>query len=268
MYVRVTGPAGQFAEGGRKRWPLPAQNPDGTWKPGRWVEIDPESPRHLWLSGVTPEHIGDALLRLDGQAWVIEYEGAVIQRYNGVMGTKARFVEPYPLPSWWEKTGEQASQMEQVPWLQPDGAPLPDWLVFSTRAEAYAALDEATKGRPVNATLDAVSQEVMKLAGELGRGVAYDTVWRSVEKDVQDILRALGRKAFPGTYRRKPVAAAIQSVMRDVAWDAAMCCASRVCEDMLAPEADQFLKDMWEVYRKGYALAAEVNGRLFVYGRF
>ena len=272
MYIRVTGPAGQFIEGGHMRWPLPVQNHDGTWKPGRWVEVSPDSNSWLWLKGVAPEHIGDALTRIDGRAWVIEYEGAIKPCHNGVMGVKARLVRPYQLPAWWEDAVYQAGSMRRMPWFQPDGAPRPDWRVFSTRADACAAVDEIAKGRLVNATLEAVPTSAHWLAGEMGRGVAYNTIWRAVETDVQNIIRALGREVSQS--RRRADTAPLKQVMYDVSWDAALYCASRVCKGALPPEENRpardmwdFLSDMWEVYQKGYALLAEVGDTFFVYER-
>jgi hypothetical protein len=87
-------------------WTLPVQQPDGSWKPGRWVEARKGQRVQYRSNGLhlcSPEQLGYWVRHFAAArqepveliAWVVEYEGAVDVGLHGIAVRRARLVRPY-----------------------------------------------------------------------------------------------------------------------------------------------------------------------------
>ena len=128
-------------------------------------------------------------------------------------------------PAWWRATVKFVASIKDVPWFNPQGEPDPTWRVFDTGDAARAAARDAA------------------------RAAARDAAW--------DAARAAARDAAGAT-------------ARDAAGDAARGAALMACIHITADlDVDEkhraHARARWDVWCRGYGLAYDVSGVLYVY---
>ena len=163
------------------------------------------------------------------------------------------------------------AELRTLPYFQPDGKPDPDWILVLgknwtvARIAAADAAKAAAKGGS-NGTSDsqwdaartAAWNGARIAASDAGRNEAWEKAW--------DLARDATREAV-WTAARLAAPEAAWAVPWDAAWhiaDYAAICV--VCGDLdVLGQHFQTIERRIDVWRKGYALMAEVNGTLYVY---
>ncbi|HLH32022.1 MAG TPA: hypothetical protein VKY31_12540 [Terriglobia bacterium] len=163
-------------------------------------------------------------------------------------------------------------ELRDTAYFQPDGNPDPEWLLVlgktwtAARIAVADAAKAAAKAAVANAgtesAWDAARTSAWNLAriaaSDAGRNELWETAWDKARDASREFVWAAARTEAPD---------AAWAVPWDAAWhiaDYAVICV--VCGDLPVPEHHRHtIEKRMEVWRKGYALMAEVNGMLYVY---
>ena len=157
-------------------------------------------------------------------------------------------------PRWLREMNALIRGMPDIPWLKPQGDPLPDWRVFETRSAARDAAGAAAREAAWEAAWDAA------------RDAAGDAAWEAAMDAAMDAARDAARDAAGAVAMDAARAAAMAAAM-DAARDAALESERIICGSRLAkPHADHILA-RWDVWRRGYGLLCDVGGTLYVHRR-
>ncbi len=165
-------------------------------------------------------------------------------------------------------------ELRTLPYFQPDGNPDPDWLLVLGKtwsAARNAAADAAKAALKLSAASAPASGDsswdsartaawnAAKIAAsDAGREAAWEAAWDSARDVTREAAWAAARSEAPDTAWAGPWDAAWHSA------DYAAICI--VCADLSLPSKHlQTIERRLNVWRKGYALMAEVGGTLYVY---
>jgi len=162
-------------------------------------------------------------------------------------------------------------QLKTIPYFQPDGDPDPEWLLVlgktwsaarSAAADAAKAAAKIASAASSSSAWDAARTAAWNAAKIAASDAERDADWASAWDAARDVTReaawAAARSEAPDTAWAGPW---------DAAWHAADYAAvCIVCGDLfVAREHLQTIERRLDVWRKGYALMAEVGGTLYVY---
>lgn len=129
--------AGKSCHGGNLAWSLPKGK-----KPGKWHSV--EGDLKLCENGI---HLTDrpaAWFRWNCEIYEAEASGEVIwdRDSNKCVVRKARLLKKLPSPTWWTDAHHFVEKdIPSVPWMKPDGKPLPEWKLFT--ADSLDAAEDA-----------------------------------------------------------------------------------------------------------------------------
>jgi hypothetical protein len=163
-------------------------------------------------------------------------------------------------------------ELRTIRYFQPDGDPDPDWLLVlgKTWTAARVAVADAAKavarvvtsGSSSDSSWDAARTAAWNAAkiaaSDAGRNAEWESAWDSARDVTRETAWASARSEAPDS---------AWAVPWDAAWHAADYAAiCVVCSDLkIQPEHFQTIERRMNVWRKGYALMAEIHGTLYVY---
>ena len=228
----------QSARGGKLTWSLPVQEGDD-WRPGEWHTVAGEIV--VCENGLHLTSDPTQWLKFGCEVYLAEGRGDRQAQGDETAFAEARLLRPAPemVPNYWRDVERFVTQeIPSIPWCQPDGDPDPEWRLFT--APTLAAARDAARDAAWDAARAAAWDAAWDAARDVARAAAWDAAW-----------------------------AAAWDVARDAAWDAALYTqVQHVCGDLAI---DQQHRDhvvaRWEVWRKGYGLAGDVDGVLYVYAQ-
>ncbi len=164
-------------------------------------------------------------------------------------------------------------EIKTLRYFQPDGNPDPDWLVVlgktwtAARTAAGDAAKAAARAVAPTGSIDSAWDAARTLAwnaakiaaSDAGRNGQWEAAWDSARDATRESAWAAARSEAPDT---------AWSVPWDAAWHAADYAAICIVSSDLNIPPEHFctIERRLDVWRKGYALMAEVNGTLYVYG--
>ena len=131
--------------------------------------------------------------------------------------------------------------LKEIKWFKPDGKPRKEWMMFKTRSEARDAAWDAARDAARDAAWDA--------ARDAGRNAASN----AAEDAAEDAARNAAWYAA-----------------EDAAEDAALMVRLLVVSDLKhkgKKKHEAHAKARMEVWKKGYGLYCDVNGKLYVYAK-
>lgn len=158
---------------------------------------------------------------------------------------RARLIAPHPHPQWWLDTVAFVNSLSTVRWLQQHEVPLPEWQLIPRRA-----------GTMVNAARDAVRNAAWNAARAAVRDAARDAAWAAARDAAWDAAWDAARDAA-------------RNATWNAAWDATLyvlvkyICAGLPIDEKHILHAEARM----EVWRRGWVLAYDVSGKLFVYDK-
>ena len=220
---------GKSCNGGTMQWSLPE---NGT--PGEWLRVEGDlkmcergihltrEPFRWWVWGAD-------LYEADAPAIVETRDDKVLVR-------EARLLRLLPKPDWLLRTERFVSdEIPSVPWLKPDGNPLPEWRMH--------------RGKTWDAAGDAARDAARDAAGAAAGVAAVDAAW-----DAAGV--AAGAAAVDAA------GAAAGAAARDAALMARLMVVADLPVD---PKHFIHAAARWQVWQKGWGLVCDVNGVLYVY---
>ncbi len=247
-HYKVLGPNGESIHGGDLKWSLPTKK-GRTWEPGEWHSVEDKvyvCRNGLHLTTEPWQH----WVRWNSVVYVAEGSGDSQTDGDKTVYQKARLLRPARVPTWWSGAHGFVASIRDVDWLRPDGRPLKKWKFFDTRDAAWNAARDAVGA----AAGDAAGAAAGDAAGDAARAAARDAAWNAARAAVWDVAWAAVRDvAWAAAW--------------DVAWDASLCAQCvHICDGTdLAANHIKHAKARWQVWEKGYGLAADVEGMLYVY---
>ncbi|TXH56791.1 MAG: hypothetical protein E6Q97_05710 [Desulfurellales bacterium] len=258
---------GQSAHGGHLSWSLPTLKEDGEWLPGYWQVIPNEQAIDVCRVGLHLTNDPARWLTIGCEVYLAAGRGDHQTLGDKTAWREARLLRPAPemIPDWWRQHEQFVIGLKDIPWGRPDGNPNPEWVLFTAptldgaRAEARAAADKAAYAR------------------EVIRDMAYAMAC-AVAEAAADARDAVYEAACDFTFDAAYTAAALAPAAdRDVAFAAAYSAfhdavlytsVQHICGDLdIEQRHRDCVEARWEVWRKGYWLAGEVEGTLFVYSK-
>jgi len=229
---------GKSCNGGTMQWSLPE---NGT--PGEWLRVEGDlkmcergihltrEPFRWWVWGAD-------LYEADAPAIVETRDDKVLVR-------EARLLRLLPKPDWLLRTERFVSdEIPSVPWLKPDGNPLPEWRMH--------------RGKTWDAAGDAARDAARAAAGV----AAVDAAWDAAgDAAVAATAGSPGARRLLGSLTEAAGAAAGAA-----ARDAALMARLMVVADLpVDPKHFIHAAARWQVWQKGWGLVCDVNGVLYVY---
>ena len=260
---------GSSCFGGRLRWSLPVERPDGDWEPGAWMEVS--GPIDLCRRGLhlTTDPYGPWVI-WGMQVYQAEPGEIVAQLRDKVVTRRARLLRPIPHPRWWEEAVRFIElELPSTRWFRPDTNPEPSWLVFegpTWQAASDASADAVNKvgGDPYEDDhLKQAGSAVQDAATRAGRAVAMQVVG-GIAESIAERLATRAARAERARDGSEPTAEAkyaaafvyLYAVMRGV------------CIDLpIADEHRSSFEATWNVYRKGFLPSGWINGQRCVYAK-
>lgn len=161
--------------------------------------------------------------------------------------------------------------LNEIPWMQPQGDPKDDWLVFDTREEAEQALYlEAERRKRPAGMIKNTARHAMLQASKIDRErMPYtsrwriDNTWGAIWHKAYDIVRkAIDRDSL------KEQGYPILDIVADddASYTIADCVFIMEFVSMDQEHVDTILR-RFEVWERGYGLLCDVDGVLYVYRR-
>ncbi len=154
--------------------------------------------------------------------------------------------------------------------MRPSGDPSPQWNSFCARSMPINfgdALREGLRtnrdGRSANRRANIAFRHMLMLARRGGREEALETVKRLA---VDEAYQAANRALAAAGYDKYPMSDRMAGA---AATDAGILASARLMEDIGNGETPMHISNAaarWSVWNRGFALAVEVNGALFVAG--
>lgn len=242
---------GKSAHGGNLTWSLPTQSDNGVFVPGRWHSVKGEL--EMCSNGLhvcTWDQAWNEWMKIDADIYEVETRGKVIRDHNKSVARSVRLMKPVELPDWWVKTREEIMTFKDVKWLQPDGAPLPEWKLFT--ADTWAAARDAAWDAAGDAAGDAARAAAWAAAGAAAWAAARD---------------AAGAAAWDAA--RAAAWDAAGDAVRDAAGDARLNTLINItCADLPIDQKHRdYAAKRWQAWVKGYAVLCDVDGQLYVYAK-
>jgi len=190
--------------------------------------------------------------------------------------------EPNTLPEWytnntrfyedilweeWEKAMQKTlwrldldaveqviEKIKEIKYFQPDGKPLESWHVSTgkTWEEAREAAEKTSEEDALNTIGNAARRAAGDTAGDAARDVAWDAAWDAAGRAAGDAAGDAARDAAWGA-----------------AWDATGDAAllARVKLSKIKGKHLKHVEEHMQVWKKGYALYCDINGKLYVYAK-
>lgn len=240
-------------------WSLPTQRDDGSYKPGRWHSN--RLPPLLCKSGF---HLTKRpYIWYSSECLVFEAEGAgeSVGNEEKTAFQRARLLKPVPHPQWWINARRFVKEeLSEVNFLQPDGNPDPEWELVTAptwrdalqKANELSSYGERSRLNLLMSKVDSIAfHNYRNTHNQIG--AYFVTKEECHQKMVLKLNEAMvrnqqGFSAFilarhAGNY----------------------CCANVLCADLLSKDDLEFSRKCWEVWQKGYALAADIRGKLVVF---
>jgi hypothetical protein len=144
------------------------------------------------------------------------------------------------------------TDIRRITYFQPDGQPLGQWLLFTAKTwvAAWVAARNAAWNAARNAAWDAARVAARNAAWDAARVAARDAAWDAARDAAWDAAWNAARDAAWNAARDAALYAAVQIVCADLDIDT----------DLRA-----HVEARLEVWRKGYGLLCDIDGRLYVY---
>lgn len=176
IYYKVTNTDGTPCHGGEGAWDLPTLNPDGTWTPGAWREVEGDLVACArGLHAATP----DQLVQWLGPAiWQIEYAEEPIDAGDKVVGRRARLIRGFP--GWNERTARHfaADCAEDVLHLaDPAWRETLEVVLYVVRCYADGGATDEERDAARAAAWDAAGAAAGDAAGDAARAAAWAAAW-------------------------------------------------------------------------------------------
>ena len=242
---------GKSCHGGNLEWSLSALQPDGSYLPGNWHEVEGEisvcnnglhlttNPWGVWMKWTATVYEAEG----DGDSDTSEDKTAF---------RRARLLRPAPVPDWWTAAHEFVSNLSEINWLKPDGNPDPSWRLFtaSTWAAARNAAWNAAGDAARNAAGNAAGAAAGNAAGDAARNAAGNAARNAAGDAARDAAGAAARDAAGDAARDARLYITTQIIARDLD---------------IAPEHRAHVEARWNAWRKGSAVLCDVDGVLYVY---
>jgi len=254
QYYKVLSADGLSIHGGDLQWSLPTLKKDGTYKPGRWHTITGEVV--VCRNGIHLTTEPGRWYTKDCVCYAAEGKGASDNEGDKTAFRSARLLHPVAHPQWWIDALAFIATIPDVPFLKPDGNPLPEWKLFT--APTLAAARDAARAAVRAATWDAT----WAAASAAARDAASAAAWAAASAAARDAASAAARDAA-------------RDATWDAAWDATWAAARaaglynqvvNICADLKLDEKHiEHAKASWQVWQKGYCLLCDMNGVLYVY---
>lgn len=229
MYYKILED-GRSCHGGSMEWSLPTRDGDGQWQPGAWHEVEGEIVPCANGLHASFNVYGD-WMTWEGTPYEIEFDGEVIEAGDKMVGRRARLLAEVPHEQWWLDVHAFVDGLATIPWFEPDGAPDPEWRLFT--APTWGAAWWAARAAARAAWWAARAATARAAAWWAARAAAGDAARAATE-----------------------TAAEAAELMARV-----LCCAGT----NLDPKHQAFAEAQWRVWQKGYALLCDVDGVLYVY---
>jgi hypothetical protein len=137
---KVTAADGHPVHRGTGRWDLPTRNPDGTWTPGAWREV--EGPLEPCVNGLHLTRLEHLIGWFGPAIWVAEVDGETIEKERKVVARRARLIAG---TAWDERAARHfaADCAEHVLHLvDPEWRLTLEVVLHTVRAHADGAADE------------------------------------------------------------------------------------------------------------------------------
>lgn len=191
---------------------------------------------------------------------VVDGPPADTSKDKGVWPTMGLGYERLELvPTWWHGIEAFIAELQTFPWLQPQGEPNSEWLVFGSRDDASDAAAEVLWSMHWGAVWDSAHEVAWEAASEAGLVGALDIAGDVVWEETRSMVR--GHKVSDIQYAGGLVAC-------DAARDAALWARMLICSGLpLAQRHIEHARARMEVWRRGYGLLCDVDGVLYVYER-
>lgn len=152
-------------------WPLPAQNADGTWQAGDWIEVKGEI--ELCANGFhvcTEVQLWKHWAKWGMTVYYAECEGDKDEDEEKSAFRRVRLTEPFTAyPQWWTDIILSIEMIKNIPYCKPDGNPKPEWKLFTAptliaaRDAARVAARDAARDAAGAAQLACLSDLLMRL---------------------------------------------------------------------------------------------------------
>lgn len=252
---------GCSAHGGDFTWSLPMDGHPGDWTPRIDHPVMCRRGYHLTTDPMRWPLTGMRVFEA-------EHDGVVDTEFDKTVHHQVRLIRERPdmIPGYWRDVERFiVDTLSVVPWLQQTGEVNPAWHhstgpTWSAAKDAarVAALDVA-RGFTWPAAWEAAWDAARVAASNADRGTAYaaarDAVWDAAWDDVWDAAT-------------KANLSAASEAASDAASEAALHVLMEVfCADLdIADQHRQYVRDRWAVWQAGYAVYADVAGRLYTYG--
>ena len=256
QYV-VLGLDGKSRDNKGLTWSLPKEV-NGKWEPGKWHRVR----KGLILATSNPW----GWVQWTDVPYLAEGRGDCDSHDDFAVYREGRLLRPLPIPQWWEEARRFVASLKDMMWLRPDGQPLESWRVFKTWDAARA--DRTLKKWWVFTTKNAIRNAAKYAAEEAAKYAAKDASREVVQHHARDTAMYAVKDAFWATAKRSAWKNAVAGhASRLAAEDAALYvdCVC-ICDGTgLASQHVEHTRERWEVWRKGYGVAGEVGGVLYVY---
>lgn len=246
-YIKVTGPNGNAVHGGSFTYDLPSGDTPGAWTP----TVYGLDPCRRGYHCVRPEHVMQ-WPALGMRPWDVEIGGQFVHeggRYPKVAAGTIRLVRERAdlVPEWWHAVEAFVASIPDVPFLGPQGDPDPDWVLCDTRPDAWDGL--MRRGGPKMVAGSWVRDATYQAVRNRGRYPA----WRKAGDEAEDaVLNMAGEIDGP----------AIAGAVRDAVLMASVI----ACQGLGIPQAYiDHAQARWDVWTRGYGVAGDVDGELYVY---
>lgn len=240
-YLKVLGPNLQAVHGGNFDYTdyLPQGDQPGAWLPAR-------EPKLCWSGWhwCTPDSLMQHWATPNMRVYEVEPFAEVtrLTQDGKCVSSSGRLLREYPLPEWWTNAMQFIQEeLPNVPWMQRVGPVDPAWRVFPTLDSAWVGGQDAARDMAYGAVAIAAKDAARGSA----RAAVRDAAWPVVIGTTTDDLSARWTAADD---------AILYTVVR------------YLCADLpLVQEHRDHAAARWEVWKRGYGVACDVDGVLHVY---
>lgn len=151
-------------------------------------------------------------------------------------------------PYWRRDIEAFVAELPTLPWLEPQGEPDPVWRVFETGRAAWMVTRRVARRN--NGWLAAIAA-AEKVAAHAIDDCAY-------QEAQNDVWFAAWDAASNGV--------AVWDAVADAAKDAVLWASVLMCQDLSLPQTHiEHARARMDVWRRGYGLLCDVDGKLYVY---
>jgi hypothetical protein len=170
---------GKSCHGGSMEWPLPVRvSGKRTFRPGAWKSVDGRIEMcrrglHLTKDPSRWLKVGCRIFRAQTS------DPPTLWQEDKCCVAAVRLLYPIRKPAYWQRVEDFVETIQNVAWLKPDGAPEPDWKLFTSPSWAVARAVARDVARAVaRAAAGAAARDAAgAAAGATARAAAGAAAW-------------------------------------------------------------------------------------------